>query len=373
MVNQFTDLEELVRATQEISSQKTDFHIDTRAIEVIDDSSIGLATPNYMGSGLIASTGYKINPVAEQQIASTLDIPKKFYDSLPDRAPGLRAEILRELFAADGSRRLIRTVPNKIRAFLSNRYKPLDNDAFLSAIVQVLTELIRDGRKFELKSSSLTEKKMYVQITFPDLAREVISGDYVLGGRNVRELYPGVTITNSEVGHGARKIESFIWDRECSNGLVGKKIISKYHVGDHRFLDDQSGDPNLPQILRPDTLEAMSEVERLETRDAFYAAANKHFFDSQVQLVESTMQIPVNEDPKNFVENVTEHFVLSQNESGKMLNNLTIGGDLSLWGAISALTAVAHDTESRDRQYEIERTGYQLMTANNSLLSKLNS
>ena len=43
-----------------------------------------------------------------------------------------------------------------------------------------------------------------------------------------------------------------------------------------------------------------------------------------------------------------------------MLLNLVLGGDMSRWGALNAVTAAAHQVETFDRGVELEEIGWDI-------------
>ena len=91
--------------------------------------------------------------------------------------PFLLAKNVNDWMAEKNKRRLIRTVGNPdgiIRAFLSDRYRPLDNYDLLGAIMPVLQQY-----DFEVKSCELTETHFYLKAIVPTLTTDISVGDTV--------------------------------------------------------------------------------------------------------------------------------------------------------------------------------------------------
>src|SRR5690606_20428094 len=115
-------------------------------------------------------------------------------------------------------RYLLRTLGNDLRAVLSDRYRPLDNDALVAAVLPLLAE-----RGFEIESAEVTDSRLYLKAVTPRIESEVKPGDVVR---------MGVTISNSEIGAGALKIDPLLYFLACTNGLVlTSSRLRKFHVG----------------------------------------------------------------------------------------------------------------------------------------------
>lgn len=100
-----------------------------------------------------------ITPYAHGQFADHLGIPKRYYDRMRAEQPGLLASNLNTwLHAAPGEKRMVRTLDGRARAFLSPKYRPLDNFDLADAVLPTLV-----GLGVEVLSAELTETRMYIK------------------------------------------------------------------------------------------------------------------------------------------------------------------------------------------------------------------
>ncbi|MEY8420593.1 DUF932 domain-containing protein [Oscillospiraceae bacterium 44-5] len=103
--------------------------------------------------------------------------------------------------------RMIRTMDGRARAFLSNRYRRIDN----IDIARVTLPIIKEMPDARYESCQITDDYMYLKVVNPRLTAKVVPGDIVQAG---------VVISNSETGQGAVCIQPLIFRLVCSNGMV---------------------------------------------------------------------------------------------------------------------------------------------------------
>ena len=315
---------------------KKDFMVGPRKMFMgLGDDSISIEKQGDFG----------IKDTAHAHIAEKLGIPKKFYDDLPGRVPGLRAHTVNQLLSVDRTKRLVRTLDGDVRGVLSDRFKPIDNFMVLQSALPVLKE--HSG--MEVLASQLSDSRMYLQMTFPKLTGEITVGDAVTAG---------ITITNSEIGAGAFDVRSFIMRLRCRNGMVGESVLRQYHVGRKAGENIEDYD-----IFADDTIKADMESFKLRFRDILKHSLTQATFESQLIGLRATAgQIILPKDIEGAVENVTRKYAFTQGEGKQILANLWAEKDISRWGLANAVTALVHNSDSADRQYDIERAGYDLMT-----------
>ena len=88
---------------------------DSPVIRVLDREGIDQIEP------------LEIQQTAHQQIGTYLDIPSKYYDRMLQRDPALLSYNVNRWFQKEPEQKLLRTMDGKARAFLSNRYRRIDN------------------------------------------------------------------------------------------------------------------------------------------------------------------------------------------------------------------------------------------------------
>jgi hypothetical protein len=332
---------------------KRDYLVTPKAMMMTDDDSHMILSALGKDGRIVKNLGepgqeggFGINTVAHGQIAEKLGIPKKFYDEIAVKSPGLRAYNVNALLANSTAKHLVRTMDGNIRGVLSDRFKPIDNFLVLQAALPV----IRDYSDLEVVASQLSDTRMYLQLTFPRIQGEIVVGD---------KVQAGVILANSEVGYGAVDVKSVIFRLRCRNGMVGESVIRQYHAGRRVGEDIEDYD-----IFSDETMKAELESFRLRLRDILKASITQAAFEKSLISMKKAagMELPV-DAMEGVVENVTRKYNLTQDEGKKILSNLWKEKDTTRWGLANAVTALVHDTEDADRQYDIERAGYDLMVA----------
>ena len=131
-----------------------------------------------------------IRPTAHVQIGNYLSIPKKYYDRMQTEEPELLAHNVNTWFRKQPEQRMIRTMDGHARAFLSNRYRRIDNLDIARVTIPIIADI--PGARYE--SCEITDDYLYLKVVNPRLQSEVVPGDIVQAG---------IVISNSETGQGA--------------------------------------------------------------------------------------------------------------------------------------------------------------------------
>jgi hypothetical protein len=284
------------------------------------------------------------------QLANHLGIPKRYYDEM-SAIPSLRAENVNAWLGhlPNGSKkheeRMIRTMDGKARAFMSAKFRPFDNAFAIQAMSPVFETF---PGNVEIKASSLTDLRMYLQIVVPTLKADVVPGDTV---------QYGIVITNSEVGRGALDISSLIWRLKCTNGMIGESILNRRHVGSK--INFETEDVN---IYQHDTIKAELESYRLRVRDVIQHALSESEFEYKVKLLQAanTDEMP-KKKAKDVIVNVTKKFNMNEEDIDSIFANLASENNYSRYGLANAVTALAHESDP-DKAYDYEITGNKIIT-----------
>lgn len=344
-------LQELAIELDRQSRTKRDLIVDTGAIHM--DTSGSLGTSLDVG----AAGRFSINEIAHRQIGQHLKIPATYYDRMRTEVPELLARNVNGWFAhTPDTRRMLRTLDGTARAFLSDRYRRIDNYEVAQTVLPIIGKM--NGATVE--SCELTDSRLYIKVVDPRVTAEVVKGDIVQAG---------VIITNSEVGMGSVNVSPLIFRLVCSNGMIAQDAgIRKYHVG---RLNESGGDNY--DIFRDETIEADDRAFLMKLEDTVRAAVDQAQLSRLVDKLRETIgaKIAAATVPK-VVELTTKEFGLTQNEGQGVLGHLIAGGDLSLYGLANAVTRHAQDVESYDRSTELEATGYKIITMSPALWSRLN-
>jgi len=288
---------------------------------------------------------FGIGPIAHRQIAERVKIPATYYDRMQTDAPHLLASNVNHWFKAKPEARMVRTLDGTARAFLSDRFRPIDNLPVAEAALAALQEAAPD---MEIASCEVTERRLYLKATFPRIQGEVKKGDVVQAG---------LLLQNSEVGLGALEVSPFSMRLVCLNGMVHTEFGQRRnHVGRHT-----GGDGEAREFYADDTLKADDRALLLKIRDTVKLVASETAFQRIVGKMREAEGAQITGDPAKAVEVLAERFHLNDGERGGVLRHLIAGGSLSAWGLANAVTRAAEDADSYDRATELERMGGQII------------
>ncbi|MBI3654120.1 MAG: DUF932 domain-containing protein [Acidobacteria bacterium] len=328
----------LVELTAEIQRQtesKRDFVASTTALTLHSNGHSEMKIDGVESS-------FAVTDLAHQQIADRLAIPQKYYNRLQKEQPALLDTNVNTLFQAGTDRRMVRTLDGKARAFLSDRYRRLDNFDLAEA---VLPELVEKQLHFE--SCEITDRKIYLKVISPRTELEVKIGDPVQAG---------LVISNSEVGLGAVKVEPLIYRLVCTNGMIASDFAQrKYHVG-------RANDEEATELFRDETLAADDRAFWMKVVDTIRAALSADGFRRIVERLREATEQRITGNPVKSVEVLANRFRLNKDEQSSVLQHLIEGSSLSAYGLMNAVTRAAQDVESYDRATEMEAYGGQVIT-----------
>jgi hypothetical protein len=348
---------ELTNLAQELKRQlesKKDLKAPTTCLEVsVDhDDDVVSSRANNKLSLLVADKGqFHMTSHFHDQVGTWAGIPSKYYDRMVQEAPELLASNLNhwlhhtmEEKSGAPQTRLVRLMDDQARAFLSNRYRTIDN----WDIAEVSLPVMMDS-KCEILSSNVDYNKMFIKAATPKLTHEVKKGDVV---------QMGVVVSNSEVGQGSVKIEPFIYRLACLNGMVIPDAgLRRFHVG--RFADELEA---AQDVFRDETRLADDKAFMMKVRDVLLASFQENRFQAIVdQMAASTTQLIAKPITK-VIEEVTQRYRLSESVADSVLTHLAAGGDITRWGFVNAVTRSAEDQATYEQATALERLGGELLT-----------
>ena len=344
-------LTELAAELERQNSSKRDFAVRTGAVnmEVVDLDAIADETEKRQDLQLaMPDSGVdpqRIGKIAHQQIGAYTKIPKPYYDRMRDEAPELLAENVNHWMHGKNEQRMMRTLDGRARAWLSTRYRPLDNYDLACAVIPALL-----GAGAEVCSSEVTESRLYIKATTAQITAEVKPGDVIQAG---------VIISNSEVGQGSLQVAPFSLRLICTNGMThadyGKR---KAHLG-KQFV----GDVELAtEWMKDDTRRVSDAAFFGQVRDLVHGWFDgKRFEEVVVSKMREASANTIEADPVKVVEISQKRFGFSDHERGGVLNALVQGADMTQWGLANAITRMSTDVGDYDRATEIEGIGGQVI------------
>ncbi|HWR08530.1 DUF932 domain-containing protein [Sporomusa sp.] len=332
----------ILQLAQELERQRMvrrDYLTDTRNLVV--KTIVGISNLTLNMDGTVET--FILNELAHKQIADRLQIPFRYYSKMRMEQPSLLDENINGWFNEAPERRMLRILDGNVRAFLSDRYRRLDNLELADAVLPIINEM----KSAEIISSQITETHMYIKVINKKLKAEVTVGDIVQAG---------IVISNSEVGLGSLKVEPLLYRLVCRNGLIVKDYAQKrYHVGKQIESDDSAY-----ELFSDETLAQDDKAFFMKVQDTVRTAIDEVKFHLSVEKLRATMEERTGPDPVKTVEILADTYALSQNERGGILRHFIMGADNSKYGLINAVTRASQDVEDYARATDLERLGGEL-------------
>jgi hypothetical protein len=329
-------LPDLARELERQRANTKDFIVNTRKLQMVGDS------PPVLTAG---GQSFGLRNTAHEHLTDLTGIPKKYYDRMKAEAPGLLAENVNHWFQTRGTPQMVRTLDGGARAVLSDKYRRIDNWQIASAALPVLSEV--PGLK--VISTEITERRMYLFA-----ATDRIQGDVKVG--DVVQM--GLRISNSEVGYGMINIAPTLLRLRCLNGMtIDEGAMKSRHVGKRLG----NGDDDLRELFSTETKEAEDRALMLKIRDLVKLTMTETFFEKQLTKMQVAAGNMLHGDPLKAIEVVQELAGLTQDEGSGVLRHLISGGDLSQWGVLNAVTALANESKDYDRATELMTAGGDLL------------
>lgn len=316
---------------------KKDFIADTR--------SLRFATAEKKCMLEVGGKGdFELTDICQEQIASRLGIPQKYYEKMRAEHPTLLEYNVNGWFRQKPEKRLVRALDHSARAFLSDRYRPLDHYDLAQT---VLPKLQKSGCRVE--SCEITERRLYIQAVTERITGKLEKGDIVQAG---------VVISNSEIGCGSVRIEPLLYRLVCSNGLiVNDAAIRQYHVGRAAGLELEGAE----QFFRDSTRIASDRAFWMKVGDVVSGTLDEVMFEKLVTRFRDSKKKEITGEIPEVVEKTSKLLGFTDGESAGILRHLSKGGDLSQFGLVNAITRTAQDVESYDRSIEMQKAGWSVI------------
>ncbi len=343
------NLVELATEIQRRAESKRDLVTGTQNIKMVETGlgRVALELPGNEQFGL--------NSVAHGQIGEHAGIPAKYYDKMREEAPDLLATNVNRWFEKFPAVRMVRTLDGAARAFLSDAYRPLENEDLAEAVLPVVMDM---GLK--VISSEITDRRLYIKCVDARVVRDLAERNARFGDGGhtiVRVASPAMIISNSEVGCGALSIQGGYYDGFCSNqAWFGQRSMKKAHLGSRHELGE-----NVVRMLSDETRRKSDAALWAQVGDVVRGVFDAVKFEELCKTVEGAQEDKLGTDVVKTVELSSRKFGLTEAEGKGVLQHLIEGADLSRFGLMNAVTRMAQDVESYDRSTELERIGAQVV------------
>lgn len=314
---------------------RKDLIADTRSINISSTNGVSMLSVS-TGEDILS---YRVTDIAHRQIADRLNIPYKYYERMRTDYPAL----------------LDKNVNGKLRAFLSDRYRRLDNLELVDHVLPVIAEM----KGCEIISCDITETHLYLKVINKTMKAEIVPGDVVQAG---------FVISNSEIGLGALKVEPLVYRLVCKNGMISKDLAhKKYHTG--KQVEDTD---NAYELYSDATLAADDKAYFMKVQDIVSAAVDEAKFNLTVDKMRTAMSIKTGDNPVQTVEVLGDRYVLNKLERASILRHFIMGNDYSHFGLVNAVTRSSQDVADYNRATELERIGGTLLDEGVEAVSKRN-
>lgn len=354
-------LTKLAEEIERRAENKIDFITPTEKLEMVATPPMGkqagTIAPYMRINTPKGKQTFGINQLAHNQLAENLKIPAQYYNRMLATAPELLAQNvntwllnpLRELREEPSKRRMMRTLDGNMRAFLSDKFRPLENEDLAEAVLPVLLE-----KDLLILSCDITQTRLYIKAVSKNIERDVPHGNKRGDGSHViyDTLSPAITISNSEVGFGALSIETGTYTKACTNLAMFGASMRKYHTGSRAELSDE-----VYQMLSDKTRRLTDASVWAQTRDLVRAAFDLERFNATVEKLTECSTQRINDDVVTVIERVAKRFAFSEGEKSGILTRLIEGADLTRYGLHSAITRHSADVDDYDRASMLERLG----------------
>ena len=340
-MKQGRSLSELAKELERQAASKRDFKVPTQELEFIPPTEDQNLTVGINGFG-----SFSPSPIFHDQVGTYAGVPAKYYDRMLAEAPDLLTLNVNHWLRAKTETRLVRTLDGNARAFLSNRYRAIDNYDVADAVLPVL---VQNGSGLRVESCEITDRRLYLKAV-----SERIEG--TVKGQPVQAM---ISISNSEVGLGAFRIEFGIFILACLNGaIMPEEGMRRYHVG--RAGDEFDA---AYEVFSDPTRQADDRALKLKMADVVRAAFDAPRFQAMLNGIALTERNKITRNPAEVISKVVEEYALPERAEGGILRHLITGGDLTQWGLSNAVTAYAQETEHNYEQAtDLEKVGGKILT-----------
>ena len=356
------DLMQLATELQFLKENSKDYIVPTAKMETSFERGI-------LGLHLDNGSSYTISPVAHQQLATYSEIPKGYYDKLFVENPEILSSCINHGFqmainmalAAKRPKhdaRLLRTVGAHARAFLSDRYRVLDSYDLFETVAPVLID-----NQFQVLSSELTDKRMYIKAVTDKVQGEIKPGHAV---------QYGIMISSSDVGFGSIKIEPLMYELVCKNGMIMERSLKKFHIGKSQ-MEDQ-----ITELLSDETKMINDQAFWMTVRDTLLGTMRQDIFEESL----NTLRVAASEPIILPIPEIVEKTMKSVNVGGEAVKNHIInymlngadGRGMNKWALANAYTWAAQQEDiDYDTSTDLERAGGKIIEINPSQWRTINA
>lgn len=358
-------LGELVTELQRRLESRVDVVADSRhmAVEVRDGRFYLLAKRGTPLTEWMDADGMVVQPHAIGQVLERCDVPVpvKFGTRLAAEHPDLAANLVTDLLHASGTTRLVRMMDGQVRAFLSNRYRCLDNYDLAAHALRVA----RDNGG-EVIEAHLTPTAMRIKMVRRDLWESLetfqraqkageagnhawfrrvgwhgADGGDLPGGSD--SVSPLIQISNSETGNGGCTVGLGVFSGACCNGCIISREMRAVHLGGE--LD--------AGLMQEDTRQADAQAIYLKARDVMSVAFKEEGFRRLLAPLQKAASTPI-ANPRPALDAVVAAGLLTEQQRDDVFAHFIRDYKPTVWGLASAISRFAQDTDDAQLAADLE-------------------
>jgi len=354
------ELAEVAAALQSRRTMADDYVVPARSLALNDDGQLIIS--EQMPEGILPlERPHDLTTVASSQLAERCDIPLPYWRRMAEGHRDLLAANANYWLQRDGRSFLVRTLrhpddtdqPGLARAVLSNTYKVMDDLDVLMAALDGIQQAGLNPDTVVIRVD-LTERRMVARIEAPEIAvlapqllaayRDPRTGN---SGRDYPVMHAGLTVSNSEVGHGKFVIKPRPVVQVCRNGMTREAdAIRNVHLGAR--LDEglvRWSDEAYARTL---------ELVRVKARDAVATFLDTAYLDRVVADLEVLAGHQL-ADPMGAIQYVGRQLAFTVDQERSILAAFIQGGDTSALGVAQAISYVALDQDlDGDTAHDLE-------------------
>lgn len=233
-------------------------------------------------------------------------------------------------------------VAGAVRAFLSDRFKVLDNIPFIETVLAAAQDA-SDGL-IKVQQMQVDEDRVFIRLV-TERAKATHAGHII---------QQGLTFSNSEVGTGMIKLQPWGLDQWCMNGLTAVKDYGKVHLGGELDIG----------ILTGDTIEKRAQAVWGEVRDFTANALTPEHLEAFVRIMDAADVVEIEAEPRIAIANVVKTYGLTGSQGTGILDRFL--RDASQLGEtqgslVAAVTRSARDADTFRQRVEMEELGGRML------------
>lgn len=303
---------------------------------------------------------FKLSEHAEEQLASILQVPGKYYHRCRRASMDLTVTTMNFWLNHTMEGMVVRCKGETVRAVLSPRYEIVDN----VDVLQALEKVLQDYDQWKVHQFEVTEEGMYLKVLLIDQVFTVrnsrLGVEYTYGA--------GYMVRNSEVGLATVSVIPFVMDLQSKLVRIAAELgDDRRHVGKHKSTsqDCEVLASGIHRFSQHRIIHQLNEsINNLMESKKFYTIIQK------IQVAEGRLI----ENAVRLWKGLGEMFKLSKEERGEM-SDIFMGlpeyTQAQVSGCFSLYAQQLRLQDKPGRAFDFEAMAYEILCLSESELRKL--